>query len=465
MEDDPAGQSGPFARAVHDRTAALAAGAGAAWAAAGGALAVAGAGAWSALPAVAGAGLLVWAAFRLNAAAVAARAEAARDRARLDERSRHAELLRHTLESIDRGVALIGADRRILVVNRRFAEMIGLPPGAPAEGTPVEALVRQLARRGDYGPGDVEEIVAARMEALGRPGAWRTDREGPDGRMMEVTHRPLPDGGLVATYADVTDVRSAERSLRAAMERAEQASRAKTMFFANVSHELRTPLNAIIGFAELIAGDEASDRAADREYARDIRDSGRHLLAVINDILDYARLEAGRLELSDGRVDVAETAEAARRVVAGRAEERGVRIAVETPPDLPRVVADPVKLRQILINLIANAVKFTPRGGEVSVRAAVGGGPGGGLSIEVRDTGIGMTPDEVRIALEPFGQAAATGDGRRDGSGLGLPLARALAELHGGALTVESAPGAGTTVRVTLPAERVEPTADVARAG
>jgi len=278
-----------------------------------------------------------------------------------------------------------------------------------------------------------------------------------------VTHSPLPDGGVVVTYADVTDLRASEREMRRAVESAEQAGRAKTMFFANVSHELRTPLNAIIGFAELIAGDDAADPAATREYARDIRDGGRHLLAVINDILDYARLEAGRLGLSESLVDVAEIAEAARRVVAGRADELGVRIAVETPPGLPRVSADPVKLRQILINLVANAAEFTPRGGEVSLRAATGPGEDG-LRIEVSDTGIGMTPEEVEIALEPFGQAAV-GRGRREGSGLGLPLARAMAELHGGTLTVSSVPGQGTTVRVTLPAARVDPPTGLVRAG
>jgi signal transduction histidine kinase len=235
--------------------------------------------------------------------------------------------------------------------------------------------------------------------------------------------------------------------------RLEEANKAKSDFLARMSHELRTPLNAIIGFSEMIqiAAIGPLD-ARYREYGNDINGAGRHLQNIINDILDIAKLEDGRLELRDEIVSIDEALEACRRIVAAMAETAGVSLSIDVPGGLPRIRSDELRFRQILLNLMSNGVKFTPAGGRVGVSAALAHE---GIVIAVEDTGIGMKPEEIPIALEPFRQIDGALSRRFDGTGLGLPLARALVELHGGRLDIDSAPGKGTTVRVWLPLERV----------
>jgi len=234
---------------------------------------------------------------------------------------------------------------------------------------------------------------------------------------------------------------------------AETANQAKSEFLANMSHELRTPLNAIIGFSEVIKRvmfGPLSERY--RSYGGDIFDSGNHLLKLINDILDLSKLEAGHFELHEENVDVAAVIGASKRLVESQAERGKVRVTVAIDADLPLIRADDRRMRQVLINILSNAVKFTPEGGLVRVQSAV---RDAGLMISVSDTGIGMSSEEIPKALEPFGQIDSTISRKYEGTGLGLPLAKHLVELHGGTLIVESALSVGTTVTIVLPHERI----------
>ncbi len=242
--------------------------------------------------------------------------------------------------------------------------------------------------------------------------------------------------------------------LSVARQRAETASKAKSAFLANISHELRTPLNAIIGFAEVMCGryfGELSDQYAD--YANDIHKSGHHLLGIIDQILDTARIQAGKLQLSETQQSLAAIVEKAVRSVKAQAEAKQIELSVCLPPRAVSIVGDEARLTQIAVNLLSNAVKFTSEHGHIAIEAELN--KKAGVCITIADTGIGMSQDEIECALERFRQIDNSFTKRFEGTGLGLPLARQFAELHGGSLSIESTPGEGTTVHVRLPAERV----------
>lgn len=244
------------------------------------------------------------------------------------------------------------------------------------------------------------------------------------------------------------------KSLRQAALMAEDASSAKSKFLAIVSHELRTPLNAVIGFSDILRM-ETFGKLGDphyREYADHINGAGRHLLAIISDILDASKIEAGALELEDEVFEVVAAIESVRPLIADRAATSGVILSISLSPELPALRADRRRVAQILLNLISNAVKFTPKGGRVDVTAAVD--ETGGIVLSVADTGIGIAAQDIPLVLAPFGQVASAQSRQHAGTGLGLPLTKALVELHGGEMTLESQPGAGTTVRCRFPAHR-----------
>ena len=246
--------------------------------------------------------------------------------------------------------------------------------------------------------------------------------------------------------------------LRAARDDAETASRAKSAFLANISHELRTPLNAINGFSQIMKDQMFGPMGNARyhQYSGLIHESGRHLLQLIEDILDLSKIESGSVELQESTFDPAAAVEVSVGLLIERARRDGVRLYTRIAPDLPDLHADERRFRQIALNLVANAVKFTPEGGTVIVSAGQDGD--GAFVLTVGDTGVGIAAEDMARIMAPFVQGGESGDRNLEGAGLGLPLVKLLIDLHDGDLAIQSTPGEGTTVTVHLPAARTVPT-------
>jgi PAS domain S-box-containing protein len=355
-------------------------------------------------------------------------------------------------------VSIMITDRagRIEYVNPKFEAVTGYAADEIQGQTPA------ILKSGDM----PDEAYAELWKTLAGGGEWRgelhnrrkdgslfwefasispiKDREG------EITH-------FIAVKEDISDRKAAEAALREAKEQAEYANRTKTEFLANMSHELRTPLNAIIGFSDLLMGQIFGPlgRPEYLEYAKDINDSGRHLLDVINDILDVSRLEIQATALEERTFNPVAVFDFCMDLIRGRALEAGLDLKVELRKPLPHLRADERRLKQILLNLLTNAVKFTPAGGRVTLQAGLD--EDGWMTVRIVDTGIGIAPEDIDTALSTFGQVDGSLARKYEGAGLGLPLAKRLAEAHGGTLTLESEVGRGTAVTVRLPPERVIP--------
>jgi signal transduction histidine kinase len=251
------------------------------------------------------------------------------------------------------------------------------------------------------------------------------------------------------------ELRRSQIALITAREKAEVANRAKTEFLANMSHELRTPLNAVIGFSTILR-DQALGPLQPKygEYAQMMWEAGTHLLSVVNDILDIARAESGKLELNEETIDLEQLVMQSANIVREMALKAGLSFRADVASALPKLMGDSGKVRQILINLLGNAVKFTPAGGQVSL--TVKRSLDGGIAFEVRDTGIGIPEDKMEQAMQPFGQVDSKLARKFEGTGLGLPLTKRLVELHGGSMQIASEVAHGTTVSVLLPPTRIE---------
>jgi PAS domain S-box-containing protein len=262
---------------------------------------------------------------------------------------------------------------------------------------------------------------------------------------------------IFAMVRDVSDRQKAIDALRLAKNEAELASRAKSQFLANMSHELRTPLNAIIGFSEVICQQTLGPMTNPKysEYARDINVSGQHLLDLINDILDMSKIESGAADLYDEDLEVEDTIHPVFTIVRNRSLEKQVVLVLELDDDLPMIRADRRKLRQILVNLLDNAIKFTPAGGQVTLQVYVPAA--GGVVFEIVDNGIGISAADIDVVLQPFRQVDGHLSRKYAGTGLGLPLAKALTEAHGGVFAISSEIGLGTRIKLAFPAERTKP--------
>jgi signal transduction histidine kinase len=265
-----------------------------------------------------------------------------------------------------------------------------------------------------------------------------------------MTGSATSEGGSIIFLSDFTAIKEREESLRRAKREAEAANASKTRFLANMSHELRTPLNAIIGFSEIISGQLFGKLGNGRylEYSRDILRSGRHLLAVINDVLDLSKSEAGKMVLTAHDTDMRDVLEDCVSMVREQCAAAGLTLSV-TGMDRPLPMSgDAAKLRQIFLNLLSNAIKFTDTGGSVALSADA---TADRIEVTVTDTGIGMDPQDVEVAFQPFTQVDNRLERRYEGTGLGLPLTKALVDLHKGNITIDSARGKGTRITISFP--------------
>ncbi|MDZ4362767.1 PAS domain-containing sensor histidine kinase, partial [Brevundimonas sp.] len=377
--------------------------------------------------------------------------------------------LRDGIESVSDAFVLFDRQGRLILWNQAFKDAFGFDEGVVRRGAQKDELNRIAAL-----------AIKTEHEAAGsRAGAREVELL--DGRWLQLSERFTSDGGTVVTAADITTIKMQEaerrraadglrqmidqleksqeklsllaRKYEIAMTRAEAANQAKSEFLANMSHELRTPLNAINGFSEIMAA-EMFGPLGDRRYkgyAGDILRSGQHLLSLINDILDMAKIEAGKLTLHYETVSVQEICEDAIRLMRGKVDEAGLTLRLQAP-DLPEIEADHRGVKQVLLNLISNAVKFTPEGGSITVALSMAAGDR--IRVAVTDTGIGIAADDLARLARPFEQVEGQHSKTTQGTGLGLALTKALIELHGGELTMDSEPGRGTTVAFDLPMRR-----------
>jgi PAS domain S-box-containing protein len=356
------------------------------------------------------------------------------------------------------GIVVVGGDGRISTINDRAAELLCRYVSDVA-GKPFESLF----------VGDSRSIAADYLDGLRYHGIASVLGEG-----RKVRAR-LPNGDEVPLYLtmgemsadrarrfcailrDLSQWTRAETELVRARKAAEAASAHKSDLLARISHEIRTPLNSIIGFSEVMLegrfGNIGSDRY--RDYVRDIHASGKHLLGLVNDLLDLSKVEAGKLELNFTRLDVNGLAQQCVRLMQPEASQGRIIMRSSLAPGLPAVVADHRSLRQILLNLLSNAIKFTLPGGQVVVSTSLSNE--GEVQIRVRDTGVGMDEKDIALALEPFRQIASAANSRTPGTGLGLPLTKALAEVNRAHFRIESAAGEGTLTEITFPSQRVLP--------
>jgi len=384
--------------------------------------------------------------------------------------------LRDAIETIPEAFVLWDADNRLVLCNSNFQALHALPDNAVMPSAAFEAVV--AAGR--------QPVIRTRIlnDSPATPGARTFEAQLDDGRWLHISERRTKDGGYVSVGTDITTLKLHEQKLmdgeerlkatiadlRASQEilesqaqqladlaekyaeektRAEEANQAKSKFLANMSHELRTPLNAIIGFSEIMEACLFGPLGAEKysEYCSDIRESGKYLLDVINDILDMSKIEAGRIRLDLEDLELERMLADAMRVISARAQEKRLTVTSEIGADI-RFTADRRAIKQIMLNLLSNAVKFTPEGGRVSVRGRISDDS---VLIVIEDTGIGIPHDALQKLGRPFEQVESQLTKRHQGSGLGLAIAKSLTELHGGAMRIRSTTNVGTTVTLRLP--------------
>jgi signal transduction histidine kinase/CheY-like chemotaxis protein len=361
--------------------------------------------------------------------------------------------LTDAIETISEGFSLYDGEDRLVVCNSRYRELFASHADVMVPGTPFESILQAATERGliKDAEGNRDAWIKERV-ARHREGGHTHVQRRSDGRWIQVSERKTANGGVVAIYADITEMTHREAELAAARDAADEANRGKSSFIATMSHEIRTPMNAVIGMSSLLLDTGLSEEQ--RDYASTIRDSSEALLTIINDILDFSKIEAGRMDIEAQPFDLRDCVESALDLVGNRAAEKHLDIAYLFEGEVPPAIqGDVTRLRQILLNLLSNAVKFTDQG-EVVLTVTTKGEQ---LEFAVRDTGIGLDERAQTRLFQSFSQADSSTTRKYGGTGLGLAISKKLAELMGGTMWVGSAsPGHGSTFHFTIRCQRAD---------
>jgi signal transduction histidine kinase/CheY-like chemotaxis protein len=373
---------------------------------------------------------------------------------------RHAmkQTLTEAIETISEGFSLYDADDKLIVCNSRYKNLFATHAEVMVPGTSFETILRTATGRGliKDAEGGREAWIAERLARHHAASESHIQRRS-DGRWIQVSECKTANGGVVAIYADITEMKQHETELAAARDAADEANRTKSSFLANMSHELRTPLNAIIGYSEILQEDAADkDDKEPIEDLQRIESAGRHLLGLINNILDLSKIEAGKMDVFIEAVDIQALVKEVLSIVKPLADKSGNVIEVICPSDIGSFRSDQTKVKQCLLNLLSNANKFTSKG---TLKLALAREANSQVTFRVSDSGVGMTQEQLGRLFQAFSQADASTTKRFGGTGLGLAITRHFCTMLGGEVTVESTPGKGSTFTIRLPDQEAAPAA------